>query len=307
MLSRRWCFTSYAENICHGDLGGTGHVLPEHARYAIFQRERCPETGRLHWQGYIEFTGPMRMRKVQRLICDERAHMEPARGDRNVCRDYCRKEESRESPPVELGEFTRGGQGTRNDIGAVLDVIRREPIIANAVRILYDDHGPAMVRYPRGIQAAIQHYASRKTREGPPTVFVHIGEPGSGKTRAVYDNHDMHDVWRAPVSTSNVQWFDGYANHPIVLLDDFDGHHPSITVMLQALDRYPLQVPVKGSHVNWVPTTIYITTNIPFKDWYPEAAEVHRRALKRRITEIIQFTALGDEYDSDAIVNIMDD
>ncbi len=159
---------------------------------------------------------------------------------------------------------------------------------------LYDDHGCVMVKYTRGLTAAINHYTGRKTREGPPDVFVHYGDTGSGKTRAVYDTHDLCDLWRAPVSTNNVQWFDGYMGQKVGLFDDFDGQHPAITVMLQVLDRYPLSVPVKTSHCHWSPAIIYITTNVEFSNWYPAASEIHKKALRRRITKFFHFGVLSE-------------
>ena len=91
------------------------------------------------------------------------------------------------------------------------------------------------------------------------------------------------------MSNTGNQWFDGYYGQSNALFDDFDGQHPSITMMLQILDRYPLQAPVKGGFVNWTPTTIYITTNLPFEEWYPDAHAVHREALRRRVTEFKHF------------------
>ncbi len=229
----------------------------------------------------------MRLPAVQRLVGDPAAHFEVARGSRSDCRDYCRKSASRVSDPVEFGNFTGGGQGRRTDIDDALDVVRAGgPGLYNA---LYDSHGSVMVKYTRGMANAINHYIGRRTREGCPTVLVHYGDTGSGKTRYVYDTHDLLDLWRAPVSTSDTAWFDGYLGQSVALLDDFDGHHPALTVMLQVLDRYPLQVPVKGSHAHWLPQTIYITTNVPFRDWYPSSSQAHKAALRRRITRFVHF------------------
>ncbi len=189
---------------------------------------------------------------------------------------------------MELGEWRAGGQGTRTDINAALDVIRANPT-TEGLRQLYDDHGEVMVKYTNGMANFLHHYAGRKTRDDPPSVYVYYGETGTGKTYTVFNRHGLQNVWRAPVSTSGIQWFDGFLGQDVALFDDFDGAHPAITVMLQVLDRYPVQVPVKKSHTWFMPSTIYITTNIKFEDWYPEASQAHRDALKRRITEFRRF------------------
>lgn len=295
--ARRWCFTYQlpeqeaplvAKLPCCGDLGHDPKV-----RYHIYQLEEAPDTGRLHYQGYVEFTAPVRIPYVQRVMGIPRAHCEAARGSRDQCRDYCRKPESRVAEPVEFGSWGSGGAGKRNDIESALSCIRSGRAFTDSGS-LWDDHGSIMVKYPRGMAAAFDHYLSRKTREHPPNVLVFYGDTGSGKTYKVFNSHPLQDVWRAPVSTSNVQWFDKYVGQPVALFDDFDGRYPHITVMLQVLDRYPLSVPVKGGHIHWIPTTIYITTNLPFEMWYPDASELHRRALKRRITRFEHMVFAGE-------------
>jgi len=44
---RSYCFTSFNE---------TEPKFQEGVRYLIFQKEKCPETKRTHYQGYAEFT-----------------------------------------------------------------------------------------------------------------------------------------------------------------------------------------------------------------------------------------------------------
>lgn len=61
-------------------------------RYLVLQFERGEVEGRLHAQGYVEFTKPIRFESVRRLLSG--CHVESRQGDRNAARDYCRKEES---------------------------------------------------------------------------------------------------------------------------------------------------------------------------------------------------------------------
>ena len=293
MTSRRWCFTSFSnEPICQ-DISSSEEegTLQHRVRYLIYQQECCPTTSRRHYQGYIEFTQPVRRPHVQRAIAgDTPASVRPARGTAAENRTYCSKEDSRVpgTSPVELGSYAAGGQGTRSDLVSAVNAIRGQRPV-DALRTLYEDHTAVMVRYPRGLQGLVNHMASTRVRERPPQVLVCYGPTGSGKTRSVYDNHDLQDVWRAPVANTGHQWFDGYLGQKIALFDDFDGEHPSITVMLQVLDRYPLQVPIKGGFISWYPEIIYITTNISPRRWYKDADSAHRLALLRRITEQRRF------------------
>lgn len=94
---RNWCFTSYdLENL----------VVPDETpdfRYCVYQVETCPETGRWHIQGYIEFKKALHMAKVKELLRDPAVHLEARRGTRAQARQYCMKEDSRVVEPIEFG------------------------------------------------------------------------------------------------------------------------------------------------------------------------------------------------------------
>ena len=71
-------------------------------RYAIWQLEKCPSTGRLHIQGYLEFKRGVRYRAVQRAVGEENAHVEVRSKSREACKVYCSKPETRISGPYEV-------------------------------------------------------------------------------------------------------------------------------------------------------------------------------------------------------------
>jgi hypothetical protein len=115
------------------------------------------------------------------------------------------------------------------------------------------------------------------------SVVVYYGPTGTGKTRAVMDNlPSPDDLW----TYSGDGWFDGYDGHKIVLFDDFSGSEFKISFLLRLLDRYPMQVRIKGGFVNWCPEEIYITSNLNPDQWYPNAHQEHIDALKRRLTAV---------------------
>lgn len=123
-------------------------------------------------------------------------------------------------------------------------------------------------------------------RKYPPSVVVYWGATGTGKTKSVWDNLTSYDdLWQYPGSG----WFDGYVGQKLVLFDDFNGGELKLTMLLKVLDRYPMQVPVKGGFANWCPKEIYITSNIDPNNWFPNANAEHVRALKRRFTNVVKF------------------
>ena len=67
-----WCFTTYKV--------GSELTVPDSFkwfRYCVYQKEKCPTTQRVHFQGYIEFTRSVRMNKVKTLFNDKTMHLEP--------------------------------------------------------------------------------------------------------------------------------------------------------------------------------------------------------------------------------------
>ena len=96
--------------------------LPAHfghpeVSYCIAQVERSPETARLHVQGYCELRVAVRVAglctRVPSLL---HCHVEARRGSREAARDYCRKEDSQVSGPVEHGVWSAGDKGRRSDL-----------------------------------------------------------------------------------------------------------------------------------------------------------------------------------------------
>ena len=136
-----------------------------------------------------------------------------------------------------------------------------------------------MIRYTKQLKDVQTMLVEPRDRNEPMYVEVIIGTPGSGKTRSVYDKEP--EVYTVPIQQSNSVWFDGYQGQEAVLFDDFYGGI-KYSNMLQLLDRYPIQVPIKGGYVNWRPKRIYITSNKDIETWYGSDIP----ALKRRINQI---------------------
>lgn len=104
--ARSWTFTSFADNI---------EPKAEAIKYAIYQREVAPETGREHWQGYMTLKSSVRMPAAKKIVGDDAAHMEIAKGNLDQNYAYCTKSESRKdgTEPIEIGQRSNMGQGKR--------------------------------------------------------------------------------------------------------------------------------------------------------------------------------------------------
>lgn len=87
-------------------------------------------------------------------------------------------------------------------------------------------------------------------------------------------------------------WWDGYANHEHVVIDEFYGWLP-FDLLLRLCDRYPLLVETKGGQVQFSANTIVITTNKRPTEWY---TNMYTPALIRRVDHWIIMPAIGETH-----------
>jgi len=133
--------------------------------------------------------------------------------------------------------------------------------------------------YNRGIKE-FERLLSNPNRTWTTKVMWYSGSTGTGKTRLAH-LLTKGNAWVAP--DISFQWFDGYSGQESVIVDDIgpsEGQHPPRNVWLRMTDRYPMQVPVKGGFVDWVPKRIFVTSNFT-----PEDVFHSDRACLRRVSE----------------------
>jgi len=280
---RNWLFTAFSgrdggsldESVGYPDfLDGMAGI-----RCGVWQLERCPDTSRLHIQGYVEFTASMRMAAVKSLFGSESLHLEGRKGSREQAIDYCRKSESRVAGPWSVGELDSVRPGKRTDLHEL-----SEKIAAGATRReVVEDFGHLYIRYSRGVENLLAVQASWRVPEWRDlTVMVYHGDAGTGKTRrAVEASPGDYFI----LQSGERVWFDGYEGQSTLVIDDFYGWI-RYGLLLSILDGYKLRIEIKGgfTYANW--TKVFITSNDPPDSWYQKGLTP---ALKRRITEIHHF------------------
>ncbi|AUM61848.1 Rep [uncultured virus] len=256
-MPRNWCFTlnNPTEQI----------TWPDSARYAIWQKERG-ENGTEHYQGYVEFRHNKILDAVRNIL--PRAHWESRRGTQQQAIAYASKEDTRIEGPWTHGELALSRQGFRTDLLELKEAIEE----GTSERDLYQlpamwTHQRAALSYMRLIQPP---------RTWITRVFLLIGEPGTGKTRFC-QRVAPGAYWKQPSI-----WWDDYNGESDVIIDDFYGWLPYHT-MLRLCDRYPLLVESKGGQRAFLAKRLFITSNKPWTEWYPNLANIG--ALERRIRE----------------------
>lgn len=259
----------------------------EFCTYLVYQTEKGAN-GTLHLHAYIEAKKKHKFTWWKKRF--PLAHIECSR-NREKSRAYCMKAQTRVDGPWELGNFVQG-QRRPNELAEVaralaagdrnlIDVARQNPDV--------------YVRHHRGLQALIA--AIPQERPDPPRVELLYGPPGCGKSRTARLGSAGIDYWASPIG-SGIHWYDGYNGQEVAILDDFDGRRSEVklSTLLQLLDRYPVQVPVKGGFTWWYPRVIFITTNLHPSTWFDfTGRESQFLALQRRITAVHHWRTVGDE------------
>lgn len=202
--------------------------------------------------------------------------------------------------PCVLGVFIEKEQGKRSDILAVRDAI----LNGASMREVAQEHFSTYLHNER----ALSKY--RKLVEKPPEpcvkgIHVFLGPPGCGKTHWVFNNEP--DLYRLQPS-ENTSWWDDYEGQEAVLIDDFMGDTP-IRMIMAWTDKWPVKVRTgQGGQSEWLRAKrIYITTNIEPMDWYPNARQITKLAMMRRIVEIRRFSPpVGEGSSAEGAIEVLE-
>ena len=245
-MARDWCFTCF-------DTEKELTFDKDNIRYIIYGRERCPSTGREHYQGFAIFKRTCRVPKAKCWIGGGNGtHLEPRRGTRTEARDYCRKSDSE---PFEWGVF---------------DGVTKEDMFKMPISYIKENNPEFYCRYHRGLEK-LQANKGEKWRKV--TVEVLWGTTGTGKTRRVMEMDNVYKI--APPYT----WWDGYEGEEILLIDDYKRGAIDRGFLLNLLDGYRLRLETKGGHTWALWSQVYITTNYNPEIWADEA-------ISRRVTSV---------------------
>ncbi len=268
--------------------------LPKGVKYLVWQLEKCPTTGKVHHQGYVELHRFHRLTWLKKNISPTICFL-PRAGTPEEARLYCMvkiwkgKNKGVIDGPWELGKHRafRKGQGLRTDLENFRNAIWKGKRKAE----LLETDLFLVAKYPRLYNEI--NLAKMPRRKEEMKVILGLGDTGTGKSRWGFDRwaYGKISYWRMPSNNGKI-WFDGYDRHEIAQIDDFCGKMSCcrLDMLLKILDRYPEAVPVKNSHAWWLPNVIYITSNVHPAKWYSwTGREKMRAALKRRFTHIFDF------------------
>lgn len=284
-----FCFTLFAN-----DLDTASALLAVHwslnplVSYALAGLETCPDTDRLHLQGYLQLTKRVSLAKALGVFRTPawryKPHMEfQLASDNKKAIDYCRKDGDIK---IELGEANLDSPGKRNDLKRVRELVTEGQSVNQMFRGSPELFG-TLVRYCSGIDRSIPALQKRPCGGAPHSEW-HFGPTGSGKSFWAYGQApEGEDCY----TKDNTKWWDGYDGEEVIVWDDIRGGYGAQFVdILRLLDGRFVRGQVKKGYVAIRPKKIIFTSPISVFEWgskYAGGEDI--RQLRRRLDRIVQY------------------
>lgn len=228
-------------------------------------------------------------------------------------------------PAEEVGPFYHGERGRQGKAKVQSEAAIMASKLVSGKRLMdvMLEHPAAYMRNCNGAKAIASAVMPRRRGldSDVPEVFVIFGEPGQGKTRSAWaeaiagkvDSEGLPDPTDVYVKDGSMKWWDQYEGQSSVIIDELDSRVGSVNDLKRWLDRYPVNVEVKGAVVPFAAKKIWITSNHHPRDWWPNLKLVDKKALNRRFTKITRFNPdgtkdeirwdLSDDQDTDSVVD----
>jgi hypothetical protein len=261
MKLRNVCFTAWPEDI-------ETIEFEKRMKYLVYGKEICPDTKKLHYQGYVEFDRPIVFGTLKKLL-GNKTHLSNRNGTAKQAADYCKKD----GDFIEHGEISQ--QGRRSDLDAVIENVNDKlslKQIANANPVEF-------IKFHAGITKL--KMLNIEPRNWITEVTVLWGPTGCGKSKKAREMLDEYWVW----TPARDKWFDGYEGQENVIMEEFRGQLP-FGMILSMLDRYECPVQYKGGTTEFAPKRVVITSPKHPKEWYEDSGRDKITQLLRRITKI---------------------
>lgn len=248
--------------------------LPKECQWIRGQLERgesggAGESGYLHWQLICAFKSKRSLGTCRDVF--GAVHAELSRS--SAASDYVWKESTRV-------------EGTQFDLGT-------RPIAVNVKpdwESVWDwAKAGDLESIPAGIRVRSYHALRRIQQDNQEpqgmarSAICFWGVTGSGKSRRAWEEAGLQGYSKDPRS----KFWCGYRGQVHVVLDEFRGGI-DIAHVLRWLDCYPVIVETKGGSVPLVATRIWFTSNLDPANWYPEADQLTRDALFRKM-EVVYY------------------
>ncbi|MBF0244962.1 MAG: hypothetical protein HQL31_06780 [Planctomycetes bacterium] len=247
-------------------------------KWATWQVEKCPTTGKLHYQAACCFKNRQRRGPLASSYFKGMWFVR-CRGNAEQNIAYCNKIRSRESlsywrfpsNPTDFKEAIKTSKGKRTDLIDLCEAVKQRVTTRELCSVMPTavfKYQKYISEYRYAIAEAVPHTSNR-------CVIQCMGASGSGKSWWVHDQ-----LWKLCGESNNVlermvyeapaaNWFDGYEGQPIIVLDEYSADYYSYTNLLRYTDKYIKRIPRKGGFLLRGWRVVIITSCRDIHDWYP--------------------------------------
>ena len=250
-----------------------------------------------HTHLYLQGRSGIRFSTLKKRF--EGAHFEMARGTAQQNMEYVSKtgkwkddKKSDTSIPgtfEEWGEMPVERQGRRNDLDDLYSMIKDGYTDYQILEVMPE----SLLNLDKLDKVRqVLHYEDFKDTYRNVDVCYVYGDTGTGKTRSVLEKHGYSNVYRV---TDYRHPFDSYRGQDVVVFEEYRSDF-KINNLLNYTDGHPVELPCRFFNKYACYTKVYIITNIPLSQQYPELqidSPESWLALMRRINTVVHFTESG--------------
>lgn len=246
---RSWDFT--VNNYTARHLTWLETIKNDVSRLCVAKEEG--ENGTPHLQGRVTFKRTYRLKALKKLSGDQ-FHWEPTK-----CEQDCLYQKKMDGDVI--FDVDNRKQGSRSDL---LEVRQR---IVEGTKV--DDiviENPVMFhQYGRTLQK-IEDVAMRKRYRTEMTEGVWIfGYTGGGKSHEAFEGYSPETHY---VYNKDGGWWDGYAQQPIVVINEFRGDIP-YSFLLELVDKWPVSVRRRCREpIPFLSKKVIVTSSMPPHEVY---------------------------------------
>lgn len=253
------------------------------------QLEKCPKTGKLHWQFFVKLKNPVRIPGAKKELGLDGVHLEKhSWGKEENMEAYCKKSRTAIAETYfKYGENV--SQGSRTDLE---DLKKKIEDGAKVDDLLMEDTKSVARNYKT--LSKIEDIVMRKKYRTEMTKGLwYYGYTGVGKSHKAFEGYtpETHYV----LNLNDKGWWEGYTQQETVIINDFRGEL-KLNDLLLLVDKWPHSVPRRGREpMPFLSKTVIVTSALAPCDVYKNALSSEDRAdqLERRF-EVIQMSQCHD-------------
>jgi hypothetical protein len=218
--------------------------------YLVFQREKCPTTGKEHWQGFAQAKNQKASFKAwQKAIGDPKAHCEKRWGTATQARDYCMAKQWPDKETKEMkdkgqipgtmeehGDFDpKENEGKRNDLEEARQLIlgkRRwqdvvndpdvQPVLARSMqwaKAVFTNKPPTKMAAPAEWREWQKELLATISEEADDRSIHWFYDPECGAGKTTMTKFLVRNHGAVVLSGKTADVLNGYDDQPIVIFD----------------------------------------------------------------------------------------